>query len=324
MMRLRSVTAFLGLLLVLCISGYSQEESPGEQLLLRGIERFREGEYGEALLAFRDIVLDEGLRNYHGDAYFWIAKSYMALGQLDLAEKNLEFFISNYEDHPSYGEAIYQRGRLLFMQRQYENAIQVFEGFLDSYPESPFKANTLFWIGESLYELGHLEEAYRFFTAVVADHPTSFKVEAARYRISLIDLKQREQQLLKLLKWSHEETLRTLEEFQRREKTYEQALAAYQRRLSSVSKSSYEEQIAALEAQIAEKNRQIRALADELESVETALDEAEELVESLRDADASASQEPSTDALATMRLLRLKEEALELKQAYLESLREAP
>jgi tetratricopeptide (TPR) repeat protein len=324
MIRLPLVAAFLGFLLVVCASGYSQEQSPGEVLSLRGIERFREGEYGEALLAFRDIVLNEGLRNYHGEAYFWIAKSYMALGQLDLAEKNLEFFISDYEDHPSYGQALYQRGRLLFMQRQYENAIHVFEGFLDSYPQSPFKANALFWIGESLYELGHLDEAYRFFTAVVADHPTSFKVEAARYRISLIDLKQREQQLLKLLKWSHEETLRTLEEFQRREKTYEQALAAYQRRLSSVSKSSYEEQIAALEAQIAEKNRQIRVLTDELQSVETTLDEAEELVASLRDGDASASETASPDAFAMMQLLRIKEEALELKQTYMESLRETP
>jgi tetratricopeptide (TPR) repeat protein len=323
-MRLPFATVLLFFLLVACVSGFGQVQTAGEELLLRGIERFREGEYGEALLAFRDIVLDEGLRNYHGDAYFWIAKSYMALGQLDLAEKNLEFFISNYEAHPSYGEAIYQRGRLLFMQRQYEDAIQVFEGFLDSYPSSPFKANTLFWIGESLYELGHLEEAYRFFTAVVADHPTSFKVEAARYRISLIDLKQREQQLLKLLKWSHEETLRTLEEFQRREKTYEQAIAAYQRRLSSVSKSSYEEQIAALEAQIAEKNRQIRALTDELQSVETALDEAEELVASLQDADESGAQTPSPDTPATAQLLRIKEEALELKEAYLQSLRETP
>jgi len=54
------------------------------------------------------------------------------------------------------------------------------------------------------------------------------------YRLALIDQKQIEAELLELLKWTHEEALNTMEEYQRRERSYEQALISYQKRIADM------------------------------------------------------------------------------------------
>ena len=116
----------------------------------------------------------------------------------------------------------------------FAGAIEALNSFIDSHPESPFVANALYWSGESLYSLGRLDAARRVFQSVVSEYPRSFRVEAARYRIALIDLDERETELLELLRWSHEEYLQALDEFERREQAYQEAISSYQQQLSAV------------------------------------------------------------------------------------------
>jgi tetratricopeptide (TPR) repeat protein len=112
--------------------------------------------------------------------------------------------------------------------------------------------------GESLYFLGRLPEAEKLYKAIGERYPDSVKAEAAQYRLALIQFKYREDELLTLLKWSHEESLRTIEEFQRREKAYEQALAVYQRRFGEVRRDIAETQL---------------SLEDQLIAMKTTIDE---------------------------------------------------
>ena len=270
-------------------------------MLRNGITLFGETSYDEAIRAFREIVLDADHSGYHDEAYFWIAKSYIALRQYDDAEKNLEFFIAEFPDSPSFPESLYQRGRLLFLRGEHESAILALKEHIDIYPDSPFVANSYFWTGEALYSLGQFERARELFLFVVDEYPASFKVEAARYRISLIDLKEREEELLKLIKWSHEEYLKALEDFQRRERNYEQALSVLQRRLA-------ETDIDSKDREIAELNDTVSRLESEVEGQKKVAEDLQQRLNELLEPTASSSRDA---------LLDLKNELLNLKTLYL-------
>ncbi len=339
-MRLKP--AIVSALLLFCLAVTAPAQSAASQSavgsLREGLELFQQGEYRQAIQSFRDVIVNPQLAAYKPDAYFWIARSYMALNQLEEAERNLEFYLDNYKGHPSYPEALYQKGRLLFLQGEMESAIQALEGFRTRYPQSPFVANAYFWIGEALYSLGRLDEAARVFDKVVQDYPTSFKVEAARYRRSLIAFKKRENELLKLLKWSHEESLKTVEEFQRREKAYEQAISSYQSRLAELRQGAEQSHTDAAElekarqdkaqllSQVADLRSQVADLRGQIAALQSAARGAgardEQAAAAARQAAAAAEKAAaeSEQARRTMELLRVKEEALAVKEQVLQKL----
>ncbi len=310
------------LVLVFVYSAFSGDIK-GQKILNEGIRYFKAGQYEQAILSFRNIILNSDLEKYHGDAYFWIAKSYIALKKLKEADRNLEYFILNYPNHPYYEEAIYQKGRVLYLENDYENSIQVLESFINQFASSPFVPNAYYWIGEDLYSLGHLEEALKIFKNVVIKYPRSYKVEAARYKISLIGLKKKEQELLKLLKWSHEESLKTVEDFQRRERTYEQAISAYQRRLASFKAAGYEKSIEELKTELEKKNIKIKELKNKITELNTEISTLKQSIEGKGNLSISRAKmeeyEKEKDKLGKMiDLLKAKSEALELKEKILD------
>jgi len=310
----------ISMLLFFCFSlDLGADNNQGLVKIKNGITYFQNEAYDKSLQEFREIILNSSLQEYHGDAYYWITKIFLALGQFDNASKSIEFFLTNYKNHPSYPELFYQKGRILFLQEDYENAILLFKSFLDSFPDSDFVPNSFFWIGESLYYLGHYDDAYKVFTMVIQNYPTSFRYEAAQYRISLIDLRKREQELLQLLKISHEEYLKLLEEFQRKEKGYEQAILEYQRKLSALASQDLGSQILKLSQDLTQKEGQIEALKNENRNLKTQLDQA---IEAARRSSASPAKEvqplPILPAEQTSELLRIKDEALSLKDFYLD------
>ncbi len=275
------------------------------QDLLDGIEFYQNEMFNDAISSFHNIVLDPNNSNIHGDAYFWIAKSYFILNRLDDTERNLEHFLINYEDHIFYEQAFYLKGRLLFKQNEYDNAILVFRNYIDLYPGSSYISHCYFWIGESLFLLGNIETAKEIFQIVVQDYPNSVKYEASNYRLSLIDIKQRENELLLLLKISHEESLETLEEYQRLIQTYEQAISAYQKQLSGkvdLTQSITTDDLSAQkDAEIAILKQQIEDLQNQLASGDS----------SVLDIVAGSTD---TNQQFLNRLLTAKENALILKE----------
>jgi hypothetical protein len=89
-------------------------------------------------------------------------------------------------------------------------------------------------MGESLFSMRQFDEAQRFYTLVINRYPESQRVEAANYRLDLIRHIRVEAELLAMLQWSHEESLRTSEEFQRTIRTYEHLLNLYQGRIAEL------------------------------------------------------------------------------------------
>ncbi len=261
-------------LVALVVLGVAVPLHADEQILQEGIDAFRRSDFGSAILRFREILLEDPDEETEATAYFWLAKSAMANGRLSEAERNLEFYLQTFPDHEFFVEAQYQRGRLLFMQEDYEGAIQALNGFVSGHPTSPFVANAIYWSAESLFNLGRLDEARRLFDTVIRYYTTSFRVEAARYRIAVIDLTFREQELLQLLQWSHEEYLQALDEFQRRERSYQEAIVSYQERLQNAASEDVREEIIRLTTQmrslqetVRSRDAQIRRLEEQLTSL---------------------------------------------------------
>jgi TolA-binding protein len=305
----------LALVAALVVTGVGPlwSQQPADRLA-EATESYAKGDYSHAIVLLRGIALEPTDTPAKADAYFWLAKSYLALDNLEDGGRSLEHFLATYPGNPRTAEALYEKGRLLHRQEDYENAIQVLQGFLERYPESDFVANAYFWIGESLYALGQLDDALLAFRKVVEAYPTSFKVEAARYRAALIEFKKRENELLKLLKWSHEESLRTIEGFQRRETAYEQAIASYQRTLAASQQPDLQETVDALNKTLGQRQTEIRDVTSRLET-------ATAEVERLRALGAVSTQaQPQAAAADTGRregLLTLKAKALALKEELL-------
>lgn len=153
-------------------------------------------------------------------------------------------------------------------------------------------------MAESAFALGHYEEASNLYNKIVQGYPSSFKLEASRYRLSVIDLRHREEELLKLLQWSHSEAINSAEEFQRREKAYQQALAAYQKRVLDLQSTDLGAKVAALEELNRQKDAQIAALRLQ--------------------GPVPVAAVPASDQSTTVKLLQLKVQALTLQTELLE------
>jgi TolA-binding protein len=298
------------LVLILCLSPrliYGQSSGSSKDLQ-EGLDFFRDGQYARAIPLFQDVLANSSAEAQKPVAYLLLAKSFMATGKLDDAEHNLEYYLANYPGSTDYAEALYQKGRLLFMQEDFESALQVFQGFLTNYPSSIFVSSGWFWVGESLYSLGRLDDAMTVYQKIVRDYPSSVKVEAAQYKVSLIQLRKKEIELTRLLKWSHEDFLKSMEEFQNREKSYQQAIDAYQKRLAGGAGGADDQKtIADLRQQLADKTAEANQLSAQVARLGAAPPAASR---------AESAQEE--ERLANLqRLLAAKQQALTLKEIYL-------
>lgn len=300
----------------------------GKSLMAQGKDNYAKSRYQDAVANFRELLVNPNLADYRGDAYFWVAKSLMAVGRLDDASRNLEFFLANYKPNPNQAEALYLRGRILYLQSDFPGAIGAFAKFIEANPSSPFVPNAYYWTGESLYSMGQLDEAQKMFQIVIQEFPTSYRIEAARYRVSLVELRKREGQLLELLKWSHQENIKNLEDFQKREKVYEEAIKSYQQRLTSLASDDFRGELKDMQSRldaaaaqneksqvrINELNTQVRELQSKQADLERDRNEAIAQYKALQ----AQMQKPLSDALADIerrqRLLDAKEQALAIKE----------
>lgn len=220
--------------------------------LADGLGAFQQGELDRALELFQAARARDDIPAWRGHALFWVARTQMALGEYDAAADTFDRFLDAYAEHPYLEEASYQRARIFQIQGATEAAIRRFADFTEAFPRSAFYPNALYWTGEALFTLGRLSEAERLFAEVTDNYPTSFRVEAARYRLDIIELSRREDELLRLLQWSHEEYLAAIETFQQRERSYQEALRSYRTRLAGLATDDFQAEIETLSARIAE------------------------------------------------------------------------
>jgi tetratricopeptide (TPR) repeat protein len=261
-----------------------------DSTLVQGQKAYANGDYLGALSQFQKLVADPDSRA-KPEPFLWLAKTYFAVLDTKNAALNLDYYLQNFPNDPSRSEGVYLQARILYAEGDFNHAIQAFGQYLSAAPggQAP---NALFWMAESAFSLGHYDEAAELYDKIVRGYPSSFKFEASRYRLAVIDLHHREEELLKLLQWSHTDALNAADEYQRREKGYQQALIAYQKRLVDLQATDQGAKIAALE----DAGRQKDAL-----------------IAALRGQKAPAPAAVLADTGTTVQLLELKVRALSLK-----------
>ena len=236
-----------------------------EARLKAGVELYGQGKWREAVLELRRAQAESNTRSLRAEALFWISLCELAAGEYQESLCDMAALAETDPGNPRIKELPYHKGRILYYQGDYDEAIKLFSGYANSLRPGPSgvlsnqeslkKAAALYWTGESLFLMSQLDLASDIFTLITKEYPLSPKYEASVYRLALINQKKVEDELLVLLRWTHEEALRNMEDFRRRETSYDQALGVYQKRNygrneASYNADNYREQLLAAEERI--------------------------------------------------------------------------
>jgi len=84
-----------------------------------------------------------------------------------------------------------KRGKYLFLNHRYTEAIETFRTLIGTYPESPKIGEAYFWIGECYFKLGDLHQAEQHYRVAVQKYPTSLYADYAVYSLGWIAYKKR-------------------------------------------------------------------------------------------------------------------------------------
>ena len=218
---------FVLLALILTSHAFAQSHAaPQEELLRRGIALYSIGRFNDAAAILQ-------LAGPVPEALYWLSLSEISMEQYNKALSTLDELDRSDHEKIWSEETPYHRGRCLFYLGRHEEALIILGHYANTLDNTDArKAAVFYWMGESLFALGWLDNAADAFLLIVENYPHSVKFEAASYRLNLISQKRIEAELLALLRWSHEESIKSLEEFQQRERQYEQAIEAYRQRIA--------------------------------------------------------------------------------------------
>ncbi|MCL2719993.1 MAG: hypothetical protein FWD47_01465 [Treponema sp.] len=217
--------------------GQGHEQDQYIRRFQNGAQFYNISRFEEAAVEFRRAQEISQTLNERAGALYWVILSQLAYSDFGSAIRDMDE-LERIAPNSTYArDMIYHRARVYHMQGYYEDAIFLFNRYnsltTDADRESADRrAAAFFWMGECLYSLNQFDEAEKFYAWVIGRYPESPKIEAAAYRLDLIKHKKIEAELLALLQWSHEESLRTSEEHQRIIRTYEHTLNLFQRRMA--------------------------------------------------------------------------------------------
>lgn len=316
------------LVLLFCVPAlFSQTSTQVTNQIEAGKLFFQNGRYQEALASFRESLTDPRLSNLRAEASFWTAKTLYSLSRWDEASRSFDAFLAQYPSDRNAVEAEYLRSRIYYLVEDYESAIQLFARFIQRYPTSPFVPNAYYWTAESFYSQGNLAEAKQVYQLIVNNYESSSRFEAAQYRLEVLDLKQKEQELIQLLRWTQEESIKLTQEFRRQEQAYQQAIQSLRSSSPSTAAENQSAQLATAselrqaQARVESLLAQNRELSGQLQAIQSSLDSANRRIEEL--GRSSATTPAGTVSTTTALLLEMKADVLEAKELLIQTLLEA-
>jgi len=88
-------------------------------------------------------------------------------------------------------KAYNQRGKYLFLQKRYDEAIESFQHLIEEFPGSPYVGDAYFWIGESFFQKEDIQHAYQNFLVTSKSYPMSSYADYAIYSLGWISFIQK-------------------------------------------------------------------------------------------------------------------------------------
>jgi tetratricopeptide (TPR) repeat protein len=230
------------ILLLIPVFSFAQESAQDQftRRFQNGSQLYVLSRWYEAGIEFRRAQESAGNINDWAHALYWVILSELGSSDYGSALRDMEELERNASNSIYARDMVYHRARVYFNQGHFEDSLFLFNRYNSSVTDtdrvsSERRAAAFFWMGECLYAMGQFAEAEKFYAWVLERYPESPKIQAASYRIDLIIQKKIEAELLALLQWSHEEALRTSEDYQRTIRTYEYTLNIYQRRIAELT-----------------------------------------------------------------------------------------
>ncbi len=273
--RLRTAVVTGSLLLVFAVAHV--QASSFAELYNSAIDAFEDRNFTAAAAGFRSAAA-AGNEDEQALAWFWAGRSDLAATRTQPAAQAFHEFLRRAETtHQLVPEARYQLGRIAFLEAEFQQALQVFDAFLDDYSDHSLAGNALYWSGESLLALGRPEEAAMLFNAVVASHSDSPRFEAARFRLDVIALNRREQELIELLRLSAEEQVRLANSLQA-EREAHRATREGMLRLETEELRDAERALERAQQELDRERREVQIRSEELDRRLEAVQLQEELL----------------------------------------------
>lgn len=251
-----------------------------DSYLSAGLDAYGKGDFSSAVLYLQKAIDASGGKNE--DAQYWLTMALVSGKKYNEGLVEAKRFLALYPSSLKRPDMIYQKGRLECSSGDYEKAISTLYDFIKQHPKDKAVSSAYFWIGESLYNTGRFDEARTIFSVVVLDYPESAKIEAAKYKLALIDQASTQDELLRLLKLSNDETLRLSQELEKLKAQYEQ--------LTSQAKNSQANagdpvRIAELEQYLVDERRKNAELYDKLTLLQMKNDELSTMIANFANAD---------------------------------------
>ncbi|MBE6350541.1 MAG: tetratricopeptide repeat protein [Spirochaetaceae bacterium] len=194
-------------------------EVEGISLLVQGYEAFQKEDWVSARLFLKKaIAFDE---TSTPEVLYLLILSEMYAEDYQSTFDDAVVFVAKYPSSVYVPVVQYQMARSLYYLNRFEEALQLFGQFCNQYVEHELYSNGLFWMGECLYASYYFSVAKPLFMRVIEEFPQSPKYAEAVYRLNLIELQEKEEKLLYLLKVTGEEYLSAKEDYERQLKMYQ-------------------------------------------------------------------------------------------------------
>ncbi len=150
-----------------------------------GYAYFKQEDYHRALIAFRQFIRGDNLRNrFVNDAYLRIADSYFMTKNYSNAitfyNRAIELSIID----PDY--AIYQKALVEGVQGNFSAKSESLKLLLDKYPETNFADDAVFEIANTYMVTDKSEQALYYYNKLIAQHPHSSHIKSAKLQTALI------------------------------------------------------------------------------------------------------------------------------------------
>ena len=151
-----------------------------------GYSYFKQNNYTQAMTAFRQYVNAE--RNTSAtslaDAYNRIGDCYFHNRQFDAAQENYQRGVSL---QPASGDyALFQRGTVLGLQRDYNGKIAAMDRLINEYPASQYIEAALFEKGRTYVSLETYNMAATSFNQLLSDYPQSSLARKAGNQLGML------------------------------------------------------------------------------------------------------------------------------------------
>lgn len=147
---------------------------------LIGYIYFQKIEYSDALKTFKEVYEKWPDSIYHEASDYWIAMSYLFLGQFEPAITAFTGYLENssYPQHRFEEDASYRLGIALYGAGRFDDAEMVFRRFLENFPGSNLESEAYSMVGDLRGAEGALDDALAFYKKALE---ASISIEQVNY-----------------------------------------------------------------------------------------------------------------------------------------------